>query len=95
MNLQDLVKFLNSEQVCINYSFNWFAAGHIILRGWCENLDTSSTTVTSPLNKKESRVAFKAKLKQHGKHVRNACKKENKIILWFEVDDTGCGMCIY
>jgi hypothetical protein len=38
------------------------------------------------------RCAIKPKLRQHGNHLKKACKKENKMILWFEIDDTGCGM---
>jgi hypothetical protein len=38
------------------------------------------------------RCAIKPKLRQQGNHLKKACKKENKMILWFEIDDTGCGM---
>lgn len=31
------------------------------------------------------------KWKQQGNHMKKACKKDNRMILWFEVDDTGCG----
>ncbi|KAK9285901.1 hypothetical protein L1049_025102 [Liquidambar formosana] len=76
----------------ISNSIKFTPSGHIILRGWCENSDTSSNIRKFPLNQKESRAALMAKLKQHGSHARRASKKDNKIILWFEVDDTGCGI---
>ncbi|KAG5245519.1 histidine kinase family protein [Salix suchowensis] len=31
-------------------------------------------------------------LMTHGNHTKKAWKKDNKMILWFEIDDTGCGM---
>lgn len=30
-------------------------------------------------------------MKQHENHAKKTSKKDNKTILWFEVDDTGCG----
>ena len=69
-----------------------FAAGHVILRGSCENLNTSGATRRVLLDPKNLPPSHKAKLKQ-GNHVKNAPKKDNnKMVLWFEVDDTGCGM---
>lgn len=29
---------------------------------------------------------------KHGDPTKNACKKDKKMTLWFELDDTGCGM---
>lgn len=65
-----------------------FPAGHVILRGSCEN--TSGDIRRILFDHKNSRPSHKAKLKQ-GNHVKKAPKKDNKMILWFEVDDTGCG----
>lgn len=65
-----------------------FPAGHVILRGSCEN--TSGDIRRIPFDQKNLRRSHKAKLKQ-GNHVKKAQKKDDKMILWFEVDDTGCG----
>ncbi|KAL6959920.1 hypothetical protein U1Q18_040070, partial [Sarracenia purpurea var. burkii] len=66
--------------------------GYIVLRGWCENPNTSDNTRKFTLNPKESWYAHKTNLKQHVNRAKGSCKKENKVILYFEVDDTGCGM---
>lgn len=68
-----------------------FPAGHIILRGSCENLDASGDTRRISLDQKSLRSSHKAKLKQ-GNNAKKNPKKDNKMVLWFEVDDTGCGM---
>ena len=78
----------------LDYFSKWFAAGHIILRGWCENLSTFNDAAKFALDQKKVRCALKTKLRQQGNHMKKAPKKENKVILWFEVDDTGCGMNI-
>jgi hypothetical protein len=31
-------------------------------------------------------------MKQHENHSKNTSNIDNKMILWFEVDDIGCGM---
>ncbi|KAJ7953145.1 histidine kinase 1-like [Quillaja saponaria] len=71
----------------ISNSIKFTASGHIILRGWCEN-PSFSYTGRFPLGQKKLRSAHKTKVKQHGNHIN----KENKMVLWFEVDDTGCGI---
>lgn len=63
------------------------AAGHIILRGWCER--TNNNTEKLYIDKKDPRPAPKSK--QHVSHAKEDGTKDNKITLWFEVDDTGCG----
>lgn len=68
-----------------------FPAGHIILRGSCENLNSSGDTRRISPDQKSLWSSHKAKLKQ-GNYAKKAHKKDNKMILWFEVDDTGCGM---
>ena len=70
------------------------SAGHIILRGWCENPNVSTDSGKFSPDPKKSLSALKPKLKQHGNHMKKANKKDNKMILWFEVDDTGCGMIL-
>ncbi|KAI4327753.1 hypothetical protein L6164_020178 [Bauhinia variegata] len=76
----------------INNSIKFTASGHIILRGWCENPYSWSDNANFPLDQKKSRSAQKIRVKQHENHVKKASKKDNKMILWFEVDDTGCGI---
>ncbi|XP_043810032.1 histidine kinase 1 isoform X2 [Manihot esculenta] len=78
---------------CINHNVEAvldLSAGHIILRGWCENTFNGATKF--PLDQKKARCTLKTKLRQQGNHIKKATKKENKVILWFEVDDTGCGI---
>ncbi|XP_065856232.1 histidine kinase 1 [Euphorbia lathyris] len=76
----------------ISNSIKFTTSGHIILRGWCEDLNTFNDTTKFPLDQKKVRCAIKAKLRQQGSHMRKASKKENKVVLWFEIDDTGCGI---
>ncbi|CAN1122419.1 Histidine kinase 1 [Linum perenne] len=76
----------------ISNSIKFTTSGHIILRGWCENLNSFDYAEKFPADNKKMKCAIKAKLRQHGNHMKKATKKENKVILWFEVDDTGCGI---
>ncbi|GLT82627.1 hypothetical protein SLE2022_009880 [Rubroshorea leprosula] len=75
----------------VSNSIKFTTSGHVILRGWCENPKKTSDTAKFPLNQKKSRAALKTKLKQPGNHMKDS-KKDNKMILCFEVDDTGCGI---
>lgn len=69
------------------------AAGYIILRGWCENVDADSRKrECSSLHTKESWCSKNLKRKREASHGKACSKKDNRMILWFEVDDTGCGM---
>ncbi|XP_047314872.1 histidine kinase 1-like isoform X1 [Impatiens glandulifera] len=62
----------------ISNSIKFTTSGYIIVRGWCEDSNTSRNSWKLSLNP------------NHGK---KSSKKENKMkILWFEVDDTGCGI---
>ncbi|KAG6768185.1 hypothetical protein POTOM_027082 [Populus tomentosa] len=76
----------------ISNSIKFTTTGHIILRGWCENLNNTYNDTQFHLDQKKMRCAIKPKLRQQGNHLKKACKKENKMILWFEIDDTGCGI---
>ncbi|XP_041020043.1 LOW QUALITY PROTEIN: histidine kinase 1-like [Juglans microcarpa x Juglans regia] len=76
----------------ISNSLKFTSLGHVIIRGWCENSNSSIDIEKFPLNHKKSQPAHKIKFKQQGSHTKKACKKENKMILRFEVDDTGCGI---
>lgn len=61
------------------------AAGYIVLRGWCENPGTSS-------NVRQSSFAQTNSISPNTTHEEKFCKKDNRLILCFEVEDTGCGM---
>ncbi|XP_062143532.1 histidine kinase 1 isoform X2 [Alnus glutinosa] len=70
-----------------------FTTCHVILRGWCENSNNSFIdTGKFALDQKKSWTTHKVKLKQQGSQMKKASKKENKMVLQFEVDDTGCGI---
>ncbi|XP_010266814.1 PREDICTED: histidine kinase 1 [Nelumbo nucifera] len=93
----DMPKFVQGDSArvvqifanLISNSMKFTSSGHIILRGWCEN---SFNIVKFPLSQKESCYANKTKLKQHGSHAKKTFKKDKKVILCFELDDTGCGI---
>ncbi|XVF62203.1 hypothetical protein PTKIN_Ptkin08bG0198400 [Pterospermum kingtungense] len=76
----------------ISNSIKFTTSGHIILRGWCENPNVSSDSGKLSPDQKKPLSALKTKLKQHGNHMKKASKRDNKMILWFEVDDTGSGI---
>ncbi|KAG6700790.1 hypothetical protein I3842_08G130700 [Carya illinoinensis] len=76
----------------ISNSLKFTTSGHIIIRGWCENSNSSFDIGKFPLNQKKSRPAHKTKLKEQGSHTKKACKQDNRMTLRFEVDDTGCGI---
>ncbi|KAL2988262.1 hypothetical protein AAZX31_11G076300 [Glycine max] len=73
----------------INNSIKFTPSGHIILRGWCEN---QNSYVGSPLDQKKSRSLQKCIERPNANHAKRTSVKDNKVILWFEVDDTGCGI---
>ncbi|KAK1321997.1 Histidine kinase 1 [Acorus calamus] len=75
----------------ISNSIKFTSSGHIILRGWCENFDTSGMTKLSTSQNKPH-CLFKRKSKPRETIMNNDKKSNRKIILWFEVDDTGCGI---
>ncbi|KAG6773837.1 hypothetical protein POTOM_021174 [Populus tomentosa] len=75
----------------ISNSIKFTTTGHIILRGWCENFNTYNDA-RFHLDQKKMRCAPKPKLRQQGNRMKKASKKDNKTILWFEIDDTGCGI---
>ncbi|XP_073280356.1 histidine kinase 1-like isoform X2 [Primulina huaijiensis] len=76
----------------ISNSIKFTTSGYIILRGWCETVDTDNSTRNLSLNQKESWRAHKMKRKRQTSHEQICSKKGNETILWFEVDDTGCGI---
>ncbi|KAK7307473.1 hypothetical protein VNO77_40573 [Canavalia gladiata] len=76
----------------INNSIKFTPSGHIILRGWCENPIFSGDSPNFPFDKKKSRNLQKSKEKPNANHAKRTSMKNNKVILWFEIDDTGCGI---
>lgn len=44
------------------------------------------------VDRKKPWTPMKAKMVQHKNHLQKTCKNTNKLVLCFEVDDTGCGM---
>ncbi|TKY70318.1 Histidine kinase 1 [Spatholobus suberectus] len=76
----------------INNSIKFTPSGHIILRGWCENPNSSVDSPNFPLDQKKSRSLQKFREKPNANHAKKTSIKDNKVILWFEVDDTGCGI---
>ncbi|XP_042041737.1 histidine kinase 1-like isoform X1 [Salvia splendens] len=76
----------------ISNSIKFTTSGYIILRGWCETVETESKKRESYLHPKESWCAQKLKRKREAAQGKICSKKDNKMMLWFEVDDTGCGI---
>ncbi|XP_022740620.1 histidine kinase 1-like [Durio zibethinus] len=76
----------------ISNSIKFTTSGHVILRGWCENPNVSSDSGKFSPDQKKPLSALKTKLKQHGNYMKKDSKRDNKMILWFEVDDTGLGI---
>ncbi|KAL8532074.1 hypothetical protein ACS0TY_008620 [Phlomoides rotata] len=70
----------------ISNSIKFTSSGYIVLRGRCET-ETDNKARYSSLHPKESWCAQKLKWKR-----KSCSKKDNKMVLWFEVDDTGCGI---
>ncbi|KAI8536829.1 hypothetical protein RHMOL_Rhmol10G0286800 [Rhododendron molle] len=91
--LEGLVDMFSVQ--CINHNVETILdlfAGYIVLRGWCENPNTCGNTRKFPLDVNESWNTHKRNLKQYVNHSKRCCKRENKVVLWIEVDDTGCGI---
>ncbi|KAF9622808.1 hypothetical protein IFM89_034043 [Coptis chinensis] len=76
----------------ISNSLKFTSSGHIILRGWCERFNTTTYSEKLPLDQKDSQSLPRTKSKQQENNSKRTLKKENKIIIWFEVEDTGCGI---
>ncbi|KAL8246872.1 hypothetical protein R6Q59_008088 [Mikania micrantha] len=76
----------------ISNSIKFTTSGYIILRGWCENPHSCVENGNFSLDEKDLWSAPKNKLVQHECQEKSSYKKDNKVIIWFEVDDTGCGI---
>lgn len=73
----------------ISNSMKFTSSGHILLRGWCENSQAKQKMDGSSENDKDTWLTKKLTPGQSDKKI--FYEKEN-ITLWFEVEDTGCGI---
>ncbi|QCD91126.1 CheY-like superfamily [Vigna unguiculata] len=76
----------------INNSIKFTPSGHIVLRGWSESPNSSVGSPNSPLDQKKLWSLQKCREKPNANHSKKTSMKDNKVILWFEVEDTGCGI---
>ncbi|XP_010467580.1 PREDICTED: histidine kinase 1-like isoform X2 [Camelina sativa] len=76
----------------ISNSIKFTTTGHIILRGWCENMNSLHDEMSLTVDRKKPWAPMKTKMVQHRSHFQKSFKNTNKMVLWFEVDDTGCGI---
>ncbi|VVB18386.1 unnamed protein product [Arabis nemorensis] len=76
----------------ISNSIKFTTTGHIILRGWCDNVNSLQDEMSVAVDRKKPWAPMKTKLVHHRNHLQKSCKNKNKMVLWFEVDDTGCGI---
>ncbi|KAH7668988.1 Histidine kinase protein [Dioscorea alata] len=65
--------------------------GHVILRGWCESSNQSCQLLRNSTSKMPQ-DALNIKSKQNESAVKRDYKNNERITLWFEVEDTGCGI---
>ncbi|KAL9229620.1 hypothetical protein vseg_005068 [Gypsophila vaccaria] len=75
----------------ISNSIKFTTSGHIMVRGWCERPNVCSNGGKLPMCQEMAFVPIN-KSKHLGPLKKNASKFEKKVILWFEIDDTGCGI---
>ncbi|GAB2224437.1 hypothetical protein Droror1_Dr00005196 [Drosera rotundifolia] len=75
----------------ISNSIKFTTSGHIFLRGWCETTNTSGGVEISVLNQQESGTTLRKPEIQRPCQ-KNVSVRDNKVTLWFEVEDTGCGI---
>ncbi|KAL9276692.1 hypothetical protein ACSQ67_025705 [Phaseolus vulgaris] len=72
----------------INNSIKFTPSGHIVLRGWSEIPNSSVGSPNFPLDQKKLWSLQKCREKPNANHSKKASIKDNKVILWFEVEDT-------
>ncbi|ONK79928.1 uncharacterized protein A4U43_C01F11910 [Asparagus officinalis] len=74
----------------ISNSIKFTPEGHVILRGWCESFE-DFTGLNRPDNQLMMQYPLirKSGLAESDERKR---RKDNRITLWFEVEDTGCGI---
>ncbi|KAJ0838295.1 putative histidine kinase response regulator and transcription factor RR-A-type family [Helianthus annuus] len=73
----------------ISNSIKFTTSGYIILRGWCENLNSFSNNENFFVDQRALWSAYQKKIRRNEKRT---CKSDNTMILFFEVEDTGCGI---
>ncbi|XP_010489420.1 PREDICTED: histidine kinase 1 [Camelina sativa] len=76
----------------ISNSIKFTTTGHIILRGWCDNMNSLHDEMSLTVDRKKPWAPMKTKMVQHRTHFQKSFKNANKMVLWFEIDDTGCGI---
>ncbi|XP_020530708.1 histidine kinase 1 isoform X3 [Amborella trichopoda] len=76
----------------ISNSIKFTSSGHLILRGWTGFSNNFSCKRKPWLDEQNTQVSLKKKVKQHGGIGEGSFKRDDQITLWFEVDDTGCGI---
>ncbi|KAJ0096730.1 hypothetical protein Patl1_29105 [Pistacia atlantica] len=86
----DSARFVEIFSNLISNSIKFTKSGHVIVRGWCENWNAFEDSGKSLLEQKKSWCSLRSKFMQQANYVKKTCKKENKMILWFEIEDTGC-----
>ncbi|KAI0514212.1 hypothetical protein KFK09_010247 [Dendrobium nobile] len=75
----------------ISNSSKFTSEGHIILRGWCTTAKNSNSPEW-PMGQKMPAHAHIKKTKQNVIDLKADSEKKNAIAIWFEVEDTGCGI---
>ncbi|XP_057543781.1 histidine kinase 1 [Amaranthus tricolor] len=96
----DMPKFLRGDSArvvqifanLISNSIKFTTTGYVILRGWCERSDNCSNIGPLPITLESDLCPIAKSKQQGGPFMKKTGKKENKVKLWFEVDDTGCGI---
>lgn len=73
----------------ISNSIKFTSSGHIILRAWCENFIVNKKADGASENGRDS--WFSRKL-SFGQSEKKTYPSQEKITVWFEVEDTGCGI---
>ncbi|KAK1439212.1 hypothetical protein QVD17_05028 [Tagetes erecta] len=76
----------------ISNSIKFTTSGSIILRGWCENLNSFSNNENFFVDHRALWNAYQKKIKRKGLDGKRTSKNDNIVILFFEVEDTGCGI---
>ncbi|XP_023749404.2 histidine kinase 1 [Lactuca sativa] len=76
----------------ISNSIKFTTSGYIIVRGWSENLKSFNENEKFYVDEKALWSAFQKRLKKQGLHEKTCSKNDNTMILYFEVEDTGCGI---
>ncbi|KAL4569046.1 hypothetical protein LXL04_024673 [Taraxacum kok-saghyz] len=76
----------------ISNSIKFTTSGYIIVRGWCENLKSFSDNENFYVDQKALWAAFQKRLKRQGLRHKTSSQNDNTMILYFEVEDTGCGI---